>query len=85
MGLIRVLIIFIAVLYIIRVIARALLPMLFNNLVNKAQQHQQNQYTNYQQTDPRESKVKVDFIPPTTSKGKVPDSEGDFIDYEEIK
>ena len=80
MELIDFLLVVIAVLYIIRLIARIVLPRIFQNLMNKAQQQQQN-YT--QNTNPT-GKVKVDYIP-QTPKGKIPDSEGDFIDYEEIK
>jgi hypothetical protein len=55
--------------------------MLFQSLVNKAQQQgQQQQYRNPKQP---EGKIKVDYIPQT--KNQVPDSEGDFVDYEEIK
>jgi len=73
------LVIIIAVLYLIRVVVRMLLPMLFQKVMNKAQQHQQN----YTSTKKPEG-VKVDYIP-QTPKSKIPDSEGDFIDYEEIK
>jgi hypothetical protein len=72
----------ILILYIIRALVRMLLPMLFQNLMNKAQQQgQQHQYRSTQA--PPEGKIKVDYIPQT--KKSVPDSEGDFVDYEEIK
>jgi hypothetical protein len=80
---IRFLLISILVLYIIRSLVRLLLPMLFQGLVNKAQQQNQNQQQ-YRSQRPPEGKVKVDYIP-TTKKGAVPDSEGEFVDYEEIK
>lgn len=85
MILIRFLIISICILYIVRSIVRMLLPMLFNNVMNKAHQQQYRQQ-NYQQQPqrPREGSIKIDHIP-QTKKGTVPDSEGDFIDYEEIK
>ena len=68
--------------YIIKALVRIFLPMLFQNAVNKAQQ-QQNYRQNYN-PNPNQGKVKVDYIP-EPKKGKVPDSEGDFIDYEEVK
>jgi hypothetical protein len=71
----------ILVLYIIRAVARILLPMFFQSVVNKAQQ--QNQQSNYN-SKPNPGKIKVDYIP-KTNKGSVPDSEGEFVDYEEIK
>jgi len=80
MEFIRFLFITILVLYIIRSIARLLLPMLFQSVVNKAQEGQQQQYRS--QKAP-EGKVKVDYIP--EKKSSIPDSEGDFIDYEELK
>jgi hypothetical protein len=70
----------IIVLYIIRSVIRLLLPMLFQSVVNKAQQGQQQ---NYRRQEPT-GRVKVDFIP-EGKKHTVPDSEGEFVDYEEIK
>jgi len=81
MILIRFLLISILVLYIIRNLARWLLPMLFQNMVNKAQQqHQQQQYRSQ---NPPEGKIQVDYKPQT--KSQIPDTEGDFVDFEEIK
>jgi hypothetical protein len=57
--------------------------MLFQNVVNKAQQQQQNQQQNYSRNT-AQGKVKVDHIP-NSKKGSIPDSEGEFVDYEEIK
>jgi hypothetical protein len=54
--------------------------MLFQSFVNKAQQQNQQQYQSKKQP---EGKIKVDYMPKT--KSSVPDSEGDFVDYEEIK
>jgi len=68
------------VLYFIRMIIRLLLPMLFQRVVNKAQQQGGQQY---RQTSRPDNKVHVDYAP--KKKGSIPDSEGDFIDYEEIK
>ena len=83
MILIRFLIISICVLYILRSLVRMLLPMLFNNVVNKAQQQARGQQ-NYQQSKKPDGRVKIDHIP-DGKKGTVPDSEGEFVDYEEIK
>ena len=79
MLLIRFLIISICVLYIIRSLIRFALPFLFQGIINKAQQ----QNAHKQQQKPT-GKIKVDFMPPA-QKNKVPDSEGDFVDYEEVK
>jgi len=53
--------------------------MLFQSVINRAQQQQ-----NYRQQSRPEAGVKVDYIP-KGKKNAVPDSEGEFIDYEEVK
>jgi len=70
------------VLYVIRAIIRVVMPMVFQKVVNKAQQ-QQNHQQNYTRNT-TSGGIKVDYIP-QQPKGKIPDSEGDFVDYEEIK
>ncbi|HWD90625.1 MAG TPA: hypothetical protein VG367_21010 [Mucilaginibacter sp.] len=82
MEFIRFLFIAILVLYIIRSLVRLVLPMLFQSVVNKAQEHgqQQQQY----RTKQPEGKVKVDYIP-EKKKSSISDAAGDFIDYEEVK
>jgi hypothetical protein len=69
--------------YIIRSLARIFLPMLFQSVVNKAQQ-QQSQQQNYTSNNNPTGKIKVEYKP-DAKKGSIPDSEGEFIDYEEIK
>ena len=72
----------ILVLYIVRSLARIFLPFLFQQVVNKAQQNA-NQQRNYQNNPPSD-KIKVDYIP-EHGKKTVPDSVGEFVDYEEVK
>ena len=75
----------ILVLYILKALVRFLLPAIFQSVINKAQdQHNQNQRQNFNRQAKPEAKIKVDYIP-EKPKSRVPDSEGDFIDYEEIK
>jgi len=83
----------IIVYYILKAILRYLLPVMFEKAVNRAQ-HQQQQYHQtggqqqqyYNRTTGTSDKVKVDYVPPQPKrKASIPDSEGDFIDYEEIK
>lgn len=81
MILLRFLFIVILVIYIIRILVRLLLPMLFQNMMNKAQN--QGQQQQYRSQKPPEGKVKVDYIP--EKKSSIPDSEGDFVDYEDVK
>jgi len=59
---------------------RYLIPVLFESVVNKAQQQQQQQ----RQSRKPEGAIKVDYIP-QGKKSTVPDSEGEFVDYEEVK
>ncbi|RCH54614.1 DUF4834 domain-containing protein [Mucilaginibacter hurinus] len=80
MALLKFLFIAIAILYIIRMLARLLLPVLFQNMVKKAQQQQN---AGYQQAKRSEGSIRVDYAPKT--KPQVPDTEGDFVEYEEIK
>jgi hypothetical protein len=59
--------------------------MLFNSVITKAQEQARQQQQNYQQQQqPRpDGRVRVDYKP--EAKSAVPDSEGEFVDYEEIK
>ncbi|HEX8023615.1 DUF4834 family protein [Mucilaginibacter sp.] len=84
MILIRFLIISICILYIIRSLARYLLPFLFESVVNKAQQQYQQQKHNYNEGPKPDGKIRIDHVP-QPKKGSVPDSEGEFVDYEEVK
>ena len=82
MGFFKVLIIIICVLWLIRVIVRLALPILFQGLVKRAQ-NQANQHSQRQQYKKPEGKISVDYIPPgTKNKGS---SGGEFVEYEEIK
>jgi len=69
------------VIYIIRSIIRLVLPIVFQKVVNKAQQGQQQ---NYRHSNNATGTIHVDYIP-KGKKNAVPDNEGEFIDYEEIK
>jgi hypothetical protein len=77
------LLIIVFILYVVRVIFRIITPMIFQKVVNNAQQQQRNYQQNYNSTS-QPGKIKVDYIP-EAKKGSIPDSEGDFVDYEEIK
>ena len=80
MVLIRFLIISILILYVVRLIMRLLAPYLFQSLVNKAQQQQQNANRAEKPT----GRIKVDYIP-EGKKSNIPDTEGEFVEYEEVK
>ena len=79
--LLKFLLVSILILYAVRALFRLLLPMFFQSVVNKAQQqHQQN---NARQEQPT-GRIKVDYIP-EGNKSSIPDTEGDFVEYEEVK
>lgn len=80
MGFLRFLIISILILYVVRLIMRLLAPYLFQSLVNKAQQQQQNANRAEKPT----GRIKVDYIP-EGKKSNIPDTEGEFVEYEEVK
>jgi hypothetical protein len=79
----RFLIISILIIYALRLLFRFLIPLLFQSMVNKAQQGQQGYSTQNQQKPT--GKINIDYIPQEATKSKVPDTEGDFVEYEEIK
>jgi hypothetical protein len=80
MVLLRFLIISILILYVVRLIMRLLAPYLFQSLVNKAQQQQQNAHRAEKPT----GRINVDYIP-EGKKSNIPDTEGEFVEYEEVK
>ena len=82
MILIRFLLVSILILYLVRTVLRLLLPMFFQSVVNKAQQQANQQ--NYNRQDPPTGRIKVDYIP-EGKKSSVPDTEGEFVEYEEVK
>jgi hypothetical protein len=82
MAFLKFIFIAILVLWVIRVLIRLLLPMLFNNLVGKMQQQAGGQ-PQYQKKSKPEGSVSIDFMPPKQT-GKT-DKLGDFVDYEEVK
>jgi len=82
MPLIKFLFIAVLVLWVIRILIRLLLPMLFGNLASKMQQ----QASGQQQQPKRkpEGSISIDYMPPKPHQGKT-DKLGDFVDYEEVK
>lgn len=81
MGLIRFLIFTIAILWLLKLVVRILLPVLFQKMVNNVQ-NQSNQ--RYQQQQRPDGKIKIDYIPPRPKDEKL-NKAGDFVEYEELK
>lgn len=85
MILLRFLIITIAIMWLLRMVARVVLPMLFQNLMNKAQNPSaQPRYRRGHNPKPADT-IHIDFVPPKDKEAKAADKAGDFVDYEEIK
>jgi hypothetical protein len=82
MALLKFLFITVCILWLLKMVARLLLPVLFQSLVKKAQNHASQHYQ-HQQPRP-EGKIKIDFIPPRPKEEKL-NKAGDFVEYEEVK
>ncbi|PWS28144.1 DUF4834 domain-containing protein [Pedobacter yonginense] len=82
MPLIKFIFISILVLWLLRLLIRLILPMLFNNLASKMQQQATGQQQ--QKRSKPEGSISIDYMPPRPDQGKT-DKLGDFVDYEEVK
>lgn len=85
MALLKFLFITILVMWLIKMLARLLLPVLFKKMVSKAQQQMNNQYSRPQQQSRPSGKISVDYVPPKDREARAADKAGDFIDFEEVK
>ena len=83
MALLKFLFITICILWLLKMVARLLLPVLFQKMVKKAQNHANQRYQQQHQHPRPDGKIKIDFVPPRPEEKK--NKAGDFVDYEEIK
>ena len=83
MALLRFLFFAIIILYVLKLVFRILLPILFQSLVNKVT----NAGPRREQQKRRapEGSLNIDFIPPKDKEARAADKAGEFIDYEELK
>lgn len=82
MALLKFLFITICILWLLKMIARVVLPMFFHKMMAKAQ-NQANQRYQQQNNPSPDGRIRVDYMPPKEkSRG---DNAGDFVDYEEVK
>ena len=82
MLLLKILFITICVLWLLKMVARVLLPMFFQKLMAKAQNQANQRYQQQNQNSP-DGRIRVEYMPPKEkSRG---DNSGDFVDYEEVK
>jgi hypothetical protein len=84
MGFLRILLILILLYYLVRIIMRYLVPLLFGSYVNRKMNDFSDPFSRHQKTSERkkEGEVTVDYKPPEDKKRK---DRGEYIDYEEIK
>lgn len=94
MGLLKILLIAILILWVLRMLATVLFPYLMAMFVGKMQQEAQKQYERQTgsytgENAPRpDGKVRIDYVPPRETKNKPSTANGrvgEFVDFEEIK
>jgi uncharacterized protein YacL len=84
MGFLRTILIIILIYYLFKIIARYILPMFFANYMDrKMDEYAQMSQRQKQKAAKREGEVTIDYKP--RDKEKVKRSEGEYVDYEEIK
>ena len=83
MVLLKILFITICVLWLLKMVARLLLPMFFHKMMSKAQNQANQRYQQQQHHNSPDGRIRVDYMPPKEkTRG---DNAGDFVDYEEVK
>jgi hypothetical protein len=84
MGFIRIIIILVLTYYLIRIIMRYVVPLLFGNYVNRKMNDFSGQSNRRQNTNDRkkEGEITVNYTPQDGKKSK---ERGEYIEYEEIK
>ena len=81
-GLIRTILVILAIYFGIKILARLFSPFLIKFVAKKAEEHFGGQFGSQQQEPPKkEGEVTIDKMPNTKSSNK---NVGDYIDYEEI-
>lgn len=71
--------------WLIKMIARAVLPLLFKKMVSKAQEHVNSQFRQQEPQRRPTGKISVDYVPPKDKEARAADKAGEFIEYEEVK
>ena len=89
MGLLRTILILFIIFYVIRLVTRYFLPMIFRNYVDEkmnemSRNQQKQQQRQKEQSKKREGEVSIDYNPQQpNSKNK--NDKGDYVDYVEVK
>lgn len=85
MALLKFLFIIICVLWLVKALVRFILPLIFQKMINKAQQQVHTQYRRERTSQRPAGKISIDYIPPKDKEARAADKAGDFIDFEEVK
>ncbi|WP_257669077.1 DUF4834 family protein [Parapedobacter tibetensis] len=89
MGLLKFLLIAVAILWLVRVVARLIFPWAMRKMAEKvmgnAQQQYQHQHNNRTQQTKPDGKVRIDYMPPQSKPKNGAKKAGEFVEFEEIK
>ncbi|MCF6212657.1 MAG: DUF4834 family protein [Flavobacteriaceae bacterium] len=81
MGLLRTLLVFIIVYYVLKFLARYIFPFVLKKAVSKVEKNMKQQYAQQKQDSSKVGETTVDFAPETSShKAKV----GEYVEFEEV-
>ncbi len=82
-GFARTVLILIGIYFVFKMVARFLLPILLKKMVERAAHNMANQQNFSKERMRKEGEINVDYVP---KKGKkMDDSDGEYVDYVEIK
>ena len=82
-GFARTVLILIGIYFVFKIVARFLLPILLKKMVERAAHNMANQQNFSKERMKKEGEINVDYVP---KKGKkIDDSDGEYVDYIEIK
>jgi len=82
--LIKFIFITIIILWVIRLLIRAIFPVMLKNMVGNMQQQATNPNQQQQRSARPEGSISIDYMPQKEKKGNA-DKLGDFVEYEEVK
>lgn len=86
MGLIKFLIICFCIYLILKWILKPVLRILFSRMVEDfVRKHTNGQYSHESRQKRKEGNIRVDYAPSEKKNQKIPDNEGEYIDFEEVK
>jgi len=85
MGFIRTILFIVVVYYLLKVVIRYILPLLFGNYMNRRMNDFSNQYNRQQQSTGKKKEGEVTVDAPSNRTSAKNKDRGEYVDYEEIK